>query len=498
VTDASAAPALLWFRQDLRLRDNPAMAAAQERRAPVIPVFIWAPEEEGAWPPGAASRWWLHQSLASLSSELEKRGSRLIIRRGPTAAALTHLVAESGASAVLWNRRYEPAAVERDRELKSKLRQMGLAAESFNGSLLWEPWTIRNSSEQPYRVFTPFWRACLHKPLAPICQDAPKQLRSPGQWPHSLALSELLLQPAVDWAAGFGEVWQPGEPGARRQLQRFLREGLAEYPVNRDRPGMAGTSRLSPHLHFGEISPGEVWRSVMGMTNGSRVPVTHAACEAFLRQLGWREFAYHLLYHYPESPQQPLRQEFAAFPWRMHAEHFQAWKRGQTGYPLVDAGMRELWHTGWMHNRVRMVAASFLVKHLLIGWEAGAAWFWDTLVDADLANNTLGWQWVAGCGSDAAPYFRIFNPAIQAGKFDPNGNYTDRWIPELAPEPGTKHPEPGTKHPESGTKHPEHGTKHPEHGTKFGKAYPPPIVDHREARARALVALGSIRKTSGE
>jgi deoxyribodipyrimidine photo-lyase len=466
VTGASAAPALLWFRQDLRLRDNPAMAAALERRSPVIPVFIWAPEEEGAWPPGAASRWWLHGSLASLSGDLAQRGSRLIIRRGPTAAALKSLVAESGAGAVLWNRRYEPAAVERDRELKLKLRESGLAAESFNGNLLFEPWTIRNSSEQPFRVFTPFWRACLNKSLAPVYRDAPKRLPTPERWPHSLGLPELRLEPAVDWAGGLREVWQPGEAGARRQLQRFLREALAPYPVNRDRPGLAGTSRLSPHLHFGEISPGEVWRAILGMTDGSPIRQNQGACEAYLRQLGWREFAYHLLYHYPESPQQALRHEFAAFPWRMNPEHFQAWKRGMTGYPLVDAGMRELWHTGWMHNRVRMVAASFLVKHLLIGWQAGAAWFWDTLVDADLANNTLGWQWVAGCGADAAPYFRIFNPSVQAGKFDTNGDYTRRWVPELAPRPASE----------------------PE------EAYPLPIVDHGEARARALMALGSIRK----
>ena len=466
MTDASAAPALLWIRQDLRLSDNPAIAAALERRSPVIPVFIWAPAEEGAWPPGAASRWWLHRSLASLSGELEKRGSRLIVRRGPTSAALSRLVAESGAGAVLWNRRYEPAAVARDRELKSKLIESGLAVQSFNGNLLFEPWTIRNSSEQPFRVFTPFWRACLNQSLAPVSRDAPKRLASPVEWPHSLALSELALEPAVDWAGGFREVWQPGESGARLQLRRFLREALAEYPVNRDRPGLAGTSRLSPHLHFGEISPGEVWRSIVGMATGDRIRQNQGACEAYLRQLGWREFAYHLLYHHPESPHQALRREFAAFPWRTNPEHFNAWKRGKTGYPLVDAGMRELWHTGWMHNRARMVAASFLVKHLLIGWQAGAAWFWDTLVDADLANNTLGWQWVAGCGADSAPYFRIFNPSVQAGKFDPNADYARRWVPELAQPAG-----------------------------ELGETYPLPVVDHGEARARALLALGSIKKT---
>jgi deoxyribodipyrimidine photo-lyase len=248
-----------------------------------------------------------------------------------------------------WNRRYEPVAVGRDRELKTKLLESGLAAESFNGNLLFEPWEIRNSNGQPFQIFTAFWRACLSASIAPPCKDAPRRLSSPGQWPHSLNLSELDLKPAIDWAGGFREVWQPGESGARTQLRRFLLEALAEYPVNHERPGVVGTSRLSPHLHFGEISPGEVWRAVMGMMkdNGE-------ACHAYLRQIAWREFAYHLLYHHPESPNQALRQEFATFPWRPHAVHFKAWRRGKTGYPLVDAGMRELWHTGWMHNRVRI------------------------------------------------------------------------------------------------------------------------------------------------
>jgi len=454
-TGMSPAPALLWFRQDLRLSDNPAMAAAVERRSPVIPVFIWAPEEEGAWPPGAASRWWLGRSLAKLSTKLENRGSRLIVRRGPAAEALSRLVAESGAAAVFWNRRYEPAAVARDGQLKSKLRERGLLAESFNGSLLFEPWTIRNQNGQPFAVFTAFWRACQPRLTAPPSKDAPRRLSSPENWPRSLDLSELGLEPAVDWASGFREVWQPGESGAARQLKRFIADALAAYPVNRERPGVVGTSRLSPHLHFGEISPGQVWRAVLGMMNEKP-----AACQAYLRQIGWREFAYYLLHHHPESPQEALRHEFAAFPWRMNPKRIKAWRQGRTGYPLVDAGMRELWRTGWMHNRVRMVAASFLVKHLQISWQDGAAWFWDTLVDADLANNTLGWQWVAGCGADAAPYFRIFNPSIQARKFDSRGEYLRRWVPEL----------------------------------ESGGGYPDPIVDHNQARERALEALTTIKK----
>jgi deoxyribodipyrimidine photo-lyase len=454
------APVLVWFRQDLRLSDNPALAAAVERGFSVIPVYVWAPEEEGAWPPGAASKWWLSRSLASLGAELEKRGSRLVVRRGPSAEALNRLVAENGASGVVWNRRYEPAAVARDSAVKSGLREKGLLAESFNGSLLFEPWTIRNQSGNPFRVFTAFWRTCLATRVGPAAPDAPKRLPSPEHWPDPLELADLKLAPSVDWAVGLRENWQPGEPGAKRELGRFLEEGLADYPVNRNRPDLKGTSRLSPHLHFGEIGPGQVWRSVIERTDGL-VP----SSQSFLRQIGWREFAHHLLFHNPESPVRPLRPQFSTFPWRMDSDLFKAWKRGGTGYPLVDAGMRELWRTGWMHNRVRMVVASFLVKHLLIGWQEGAAWFWDTLVDADLANNSLGWQWVAGCGADAAPYFRIFNPSVQAAKFDPDGSYVRLWVPELEQSPGFYR----------------------------GNKYPPPIVKHEEARERALSALASIK-----
>jgi deoxyribodipyrimidine photo-lyase len=476
------APTLVWFRQDLRLSDNPALAAAVDRGSPVIPVFIWAPEEEGAWRPGGASKWWLRRSLAALGAELEKRGSRLIVRRGPTGKALNDLLAESGASTVFWNRRYEPTAVARDADLKSLLRERGIATESFNGNLLFEPWTIRNGSGQPFRVFTAFWQACLTKSVAPPSKDAPRKLRSPENWPHSLELSELALKPSVDWASGLRETWQPGESGAKNQLKRFQKEAIQEYPAGRDKPGVVGTSRLSPHLHFGEISPGQVWRAILSMMNDGAVE-SHGACQAYLRQIGWREFAHQLLYHHPESPRQALRPQFAAFPWRTDPRALRAWTRGKTGYPLVDAGMRELWHTGWMHNRVRMVVASFLVKHLLIGWHEGAAWFWDTLVDADLANNTLGWQWVAGCGADAAPYFRIFNPVIQGEKFDPTGRYVRRWVPELLGLPDEWIHKPW-KAPASILK---------KAGVELGTTYPSPIIDHEEARERALGALRGIK-----
>ncbi|MDA0811110.1 MAG: deoxyribodipyrimidine photo-lyase [Verrucomicrobia bacterium] len=483
VDESLLAPTLVCFRQDLRLSDNPALAAAVDRGGPVIPVFIWSPEEDGVWRPGAASEWWLNRSLAALSAEIEKRGSRLIIRRGPTRAAVHDLLAETGASAVFWNRRYEPAAVARDRDFKAELRERGLSVASFNGSLLFEPWAIRNGSGQPFRVFTPFWRTCLTNAPALPSKDASGRLRAPETWPCSLKLPELGLEPSINWAGGLGAMWQPGEAGAKIQLQRFREEAIQDYPVGRDKPDVIGTSRLSPHLHFGEISPGQVWRAVQNLMSQG-IAGNRAACEAYLRQLGWREFAHQLLYHHPESPEQALRPEFATFPWKTDPRTLRTWTRGKTGYPLVDAGMRELWHTGWMHNRVRMVVASFLVKHLLIGWQEGAAWFWDTLVDADLANNTLGWQWVAGCGADAAPYFRIFNPVIQGEKFDPSGAYVRRWVPELAGMPDEWIHKPW-KAP---------ATILSKAGVEFGKTYPAPIVDHDAARKRALAALQTIRR----
>jgi len=473
----NAAVALVWFRQDLRLSDNPALAAAAERGYAVIPVYIWAPAEEGSWRPGAASQWWLGRSLAALKFELEKLGSRLIIRRGPTIVALKDLLQESGATAVFWNRRYEPAAVARDREVKSTLRERGITAESFNGNLLFEPWTIQNGSGGHFRVFSAFWRACLAKSVVPSLEAAPKTLHSLSNWPRSLAPAELGLAPTAHWGHGLAEAWQPGESGAKNQLKRFRESALDDYKAGRDKPGILGTSRLSPHLHFGEISAGELWRSIDSSSPAGR------AREDFLRQICWREFGYQLLFYHPDSAMQALMPEFAAFPWKTDPVRFRAWSRGRTGYPLVDAGMRELWHTGWMHNRVRMVASSFLVKHLLIGWQEGAAWFWDTLVDADLANNTLGWQWVAGCGADAAPYFRIFNPVIQGEKFDPTGGYVRRWIPELQGLPDEWIHKPW-KAPTSILY---------EAGVKLGTTYPLPIIEHLQARKRALAALKTTR-----
>ena len=475
---------LVWFRQDLRLADNPALIAALGRGGPITPVFIWAPDEEGQWPLGAASRWWLHRSLGQLDASLRRLGSRLIIRQGPILETLRTLLDQTGSTAVFWNRCYEPAVIERDSRVKAVLQKEGRIVKSFNGSLLFEPWTVQTQQGKPYQVFTPFWKACLATPEPAPPEDAPTLIVSPRRWPATLKLAELGLESAIDWAAGFGASWCPGEVGASEHLQLFLEEALADYPVGRNRPDRMGSSRLSPHLHFGEISVRQIWSALCAQRHGQRITPPDEAIRIYASELGWREFAHNLLFHFPQTPQQPLRKEFALFPWQPDKGNLRAWQRGHTGYPIVDAGMRELWHTGWMHNRVRMIVASFLVKDLLIPWQEGAAWFWDTLVDADLASNTLGWQWTAGCGADAAPYFRIFNPVTQGEKFDPQGDYVRHWIPEL------------NRLPSEWVHKPWEAPARllAEAGIKLGSTYPLPIVDHREARSRALEALQQIKK----
>lgn len=479
-------PTLVWLRRDLRLTDNPALHAALKRGGPVIPVYIWAPEEEISWAPGSASRWWLHQSLVALDAQLRSKGSRLVIRQGRSLSVLLDLVQAAGAEAVVWNRRYEPTTRARDAQVKASLQEQGVGVESFNAGLLFEPWTVANKAGNPFQVFTPFWKTCLALSEPPLPLSSPDEIPSPKRWPTTLSVQELSLEPQIDWAVGMREVWKPGEHGATEQLQHFLEAAAFTYARTRDRPDIPGASRLSPHLHFGEISPRQVWRAIR--ERGAR---RHAAAkqqlEAYLRQLGWREFAYHLLYHFPHTTEQPLRQEFAAFPWREDRQQLKAWRHGRTGYPFVDAGMRELWATGWMHNRARMAAASFLVKHLLLPWQEGAKWFWDTLVDADLANNTLGWQWVAGCGADAAPYFRIFNPVSQGEQFDPHGDYVRRWVPELAHLPAAWIHKPWDA-PASVLK---------KAGVELGHSYPLPIVGHTAARVRALNALNAMKATYG-
>jgi deoxyribodipyrimidine photo-lyase len=477
---------ILWFRNDLRLADNLALAAAAKRGGRVVPVFIWSPEEEGEWPPGSASRWWLHQSLAAFDAQLRELGSRLVTRRGPTLTALRTLAKETGANAVFWNRRYEPAVIARDAEVTAALRDDGFEAESFNAALLHEPWTIQNQSGRPFQVFTPFWRNCLSQadPAEPV--PAPKHLLAPVKWPKSAALDELGLEPKINWTDGMRAIWQPGEAGATAGLSRFLARAFDDYSEHRNRPDVAGTSRLSPHLHFGEISPRQVWHGLRRMAAKRGLPVEKWRGSQYLAEVGWREFAHHLLFHFPHTPTEPLRADFKKFRWRKDAAFLKAWQKGRTGYPIVDAGMRELWTTGWMHNRVRMIVASFLVKDLLLSWTQGARWFWDTLVDADLAQNTLGWQWTAGCGADAAPYFRVFNPISQGEKCDPQGDYVRRWCPELAKLPGEWLHKPRQA--------PSETLAHA--GVELGRDYPEPIVSHAIAREVALEAFARTKSTA--
>ncbi len=470
---------LLWFRIDLRLADNPALHAAIASGA-VIPVFIWDPKSEEPWRPGGASNWWLHQSLAALDESLRKLGSRLIIRSGVLLETLHALAKETGAESVMWNRRYEPAVIARDAGIKKSLAEAGIQAESFCGALLHEPWTVENKSAKPFQVFTPFWKNCLTKPDPEEPLPAPTLIPAPAKWPDSLALAELGLEPEINWAGGMRDAWTPGEASAQKRLAGFLGNAAARYGAARDIPGIEGTSRLSPHLHFGEISPRQIWHAA----RESGLPGWRES--RYITEVGWREFAHHLLYHFPRTPTEPLRPEFARFPWRENEAALRAWQRGQTGYPIVDAGMRELWATGWMHNRVRMIVASFLVKDLLISWTEGAWWFWDTLVDADLAQNTLGWQWTAGCGADAAPYFRVFNPCSQGEKFDGDGAYVRRWCPELARVPQEWLHRPWEAPAETLAAA----------GVVLGRNYPRPIVDHAAARDFALKAFASLKESA--
>ena len=469
------APAIVWLRQDLRLRDNPALQAAVDRGGPVVPVYIQCDAEEGEFAPGGASRWWLHRSLAALDADLRSRGSRLSLQRGPALHCLREIVARTGARAVYWNRRYEPAAIARDLEVKAQLRGDGLVVESFNGSLLREPWEIRNGAGHPYRVYTAFKRRVLEKlePCAPL--RLPARWTAPRTWPASAPLVKLELLPDIEWYGEMERAWRPGETGALARLRAFAKKPLASYAKTRDRPDRDGTSALSPHLHFGELSVRQVWHALA--QGGAKVRDS-----TFAAELLWREFAHHLIYHFPHTVTQPLDRSFERFAWRDDAAQLHAWQRGRTGIPIVDAGMRQLWATGWMHNRVRMIVASFLVKNLRSHWLQGARWFWDTLVDADLAANTLNWQWVAGCGADAAPYFRIFNPLTQSAKFDPAGGYVRRWVPELARLPA----------PHIHAPHDAPAEVLDKAGVRIGTTYPAPLVDLAESRRAALAAYQAI------
>lgn len=421
------APSIVWFRDDLRLADNPALRAAIDRGGPIVALYVLDEESPGIRALGAAARWWLHHSLASLDARLRERGSALVLRRGPASAVLREIVADTAPAAVFWNRRYSEPEREIDAGVKSSLREAGIEVASFAASLLYEPWEVRTGSGTHYSVFSPFWRACLARPAPRAPLPEPREIPGPARAPASDDLDDWALLPtAPDWAGGLRDTWEPGEPAARRRLREFLRDDLASYERARDEPAAGATSLLSPRLRWGEVSPHTVWHEAVAAGRSG----------SFLSELGWREFAWHTLFHKPDLAERNLRSEFDAFPWPpLNAAHLRAWQRGETGVPLVDAGMRELWHTGFMHNRVRMVAASFLIKNLLIDWRRGEEWFWDTLVDADAANNPFNWQWVAGSGADAAPYFRVFNPELQAKKFDADGHYISQWARDAPTEP---------------------------------------------------------------
>lgn len=465
--------AIVWLRRDLRLFDNTALHAAINANDVVIPVFIQSEEKMGA-----ASRWWLHGSLLALQAELRAAGSNLVLCTGVALPVLQSLIAETGAQEVHWNRLYDPASVARDSQIKQELQTEGIAAVSHAGRLLHEPSAVRTRTGTPFRVFTPFWKTLQSSLQVPPPLPKPQLPAAPLQWPASHSLDALGLLPAVDWAGGLRTQWQPGEKGAFEALKKFVEHGLQDYSSGRNFPSRENTSRLSPHLHFGELSPRQVWHAILA----AEAPEDEK--DAFLREIGWREFTHHVLFHFPYTINQPLYEKYRAFPWREnYTELLQAWQQGNTGYPIIDAGMRQLWQTGWMHNRVRMVVASFLVKNLRVPWQEGAVWFMDTLVDADRANNTFNWQWAAGCGADAAPYFRIFNPYTQSEKFEAE-NYIREFVPELRALP------------DKWLHKPHELPEALQEKLLFtpGRDYPLPIVDYRESREEALQALATMRE----
>lgn len=475
---------LVWFREDLRLGDNPALQNAAAQGGPVTALYVLDETAKGPRGMGGASRWWLAQSLRALGKDCAAIGLPFAIRRGRSADVVKQAAAEAGAEKVVWNRRYAPAETELDSSIKSGLKRDGFEIESLKARLLHEPWEVTSKSGGPLKVYSPFWRAATARgePRAPLPRPANGKLTA-GKALDGEAVDDLGLEPTKpNWAGGMAEAWEPGEAGARKALKAFLDDGLKGYADNRDRPDMPATSRMSPYLRFGEVSPFQLWHAVERAK--AEGPATPRDVEKFRAELGWREFSYHLLHHFPELATKNFNERFDAFPWaKPNPAHVRAWRKGLTGYPIVDAGMRQLWTTGWMHNRVRMICASFLIKDLMIDWRDGEAWFWDTLVDADPANNAASWQWVAGSGADAAPYFRVFNPSLQGAKFDPKGEYVRAFVPELA-KLADKHIHTPWEAPAAALD---------EAGVDLGKSYPKPIVDHSAARDRALAAFEKIK-----
>ncbi len=474
-------PILLWFRRDLRLADNLALQAAVASKRPVVPVFILE-DDPPVRGPGGAGLWWLDKSLRALTAELETRGSRLVLRRGEARPVLDALIEQTGAASVLWNRGYEPGLDARDQALAETLQARGVEACGCEGKLLLDPGAVRTKTGGPYGVFTPFWRTAseLIPPLD--LQGPPKAVRAPEAWPQSEASADWKLHPTnPDWSEGFD--WTPGEAGAKASLRAFLDHKLETYPHDRDRPALDGSSRLSPHLTWGEITPRQLYCAVQARLAAHGL---ESQAQKFLSELGWREFDYGLLAQQPALHREPFKRTLSGLTWRTSASDLEAWRGGRTGYPIVDAGMRQLWTLGWMHNRVRLITSSFLVKHLLIDWREGEAWFWDCLVDADPANNPANWQWIAGTGADAQPFFRIFNPVTQGEKFDPSGDYVRQWVPELAKADRRWIHAPWSVSEADLAKA----------GVALGRDYPKPIVAHEVARARALEALRATRQAA--
>lgn len=464
---------IVWFRRDLRLADNPALkAAAEEGR--ILPIYILDDENAGEHKMGGASRWFLHHSLEALNKDMN---GHLSVYAGKADTIIPKLVKQTGAHGVYWNRCYEPWRIERDEKIKKTLLDSDIDAQSFNGSLLWEPWEVRKDDGTPYKVFTPFYRkGCLlnaQPPRKPYTK--PEKIQWTGDKDNTTKITDLKLLPDIRWDKQMDEHWDISEDGAHERLEHFMDKLVNGYKEDRNHPGIDGTSRLSPYLHFGQLSPNQIWYAVKGNSQGA---------DTYKSELGWREFSYNLLYHFPELPKKNLQTKFDPFPWRKSAKDLKAWQRGQTGVPIVDAGMRELWQTGYMHNRVRMIVASFLIKNLLVDWRSGEEWFWDCLADADLANNSAGWQWVAGSGADAAPYFRVFNPVMQGQKFDADGKYTRHYVPELANMPD--------KYLFNPWEAPDDVLKKAK--VKLGDTYPKPIVDLQESRDRALSAFKSLKQ----